>query len=215
MKYLIIFMIFVLSSCSNNTQEVDKKIVSKNEEKIILTLWDSLTAWLWVEEKDNYPSKLEKKLKEKWLKYKVINGWVSWDTSENLKSRAELYTEPKPDILILVIWWNDGLRWLNLPPLKQNILDIIDIYDSLWTKIILWWMDVPSNLWENYKNNFKNLYVEISTERKDIYFLDFFLKWVAWIKELNNDDQIHPNSKWYDIIVNNLIEFMEKNKLLN
>ena len=210
MKYIFLFLLLFLFAC---WKEFETTIDEEFEKKqIILALWDSLTAGYWLEEKENYPFKLQKKLDQSWYNFEVINAWVSWDTSANILSRAELYLEKKPNIVILVVWWNDWLRWLSTNDMKKNILDIIETFP--YSKIVLWWMDIPENLWIKYRNDFKNVYKEIVKEKNDVYFLEFFLEWVAWKKELNLDDMIHPNANWYDIIVKNVFEFLEKNKII-
>jgi acyl-CoA thioesterase-1 len=210
MKYLLIFLSFFLFSCSfswDKNIEVKKENNIVPEKEMILALWDSLTAWYWVWTDENYPYKLQKTLDENWYNYEVINAWVSWDTSANVLSRASLYLEKNPSIVLLVVWWNDWLRWLSTSDLKSNILKIIDTFPN--SKIVLAWMDIPANLWIKYRQDFKNVYTEIAKERSDVYFMEFFLDWVAWNASLNIDDMIHPNSAWYDIIVKNLFEFLE------
>ena len=92
-------------------------------------------------------------------------------------------------------------------------MSIIDTFPDN-TKIVLWGMDIPINLWLKYRNDFKNVYKEISKEREKIYFLPYFLEWVWWNPNFNIDDNIHPNSQWYDIIVQNLYDFLIKNDVL-
>lgn len=207
--------LFIFLSCSKNPS-IEKEDLWENiivKEKTIIALGDSLTAWYWVELSENYPTKLEKKLLENNYDYKIINAWISWDTSAWLKSRVSLYLEQNPEIVIIVIWWNDALRWLSTVDLKSNILSIIDTFPDN-TKIVLWGMDIPINLWLKYRNDFKNVYKEISKERENIYFLPYFLEWVWWNPNFNIDDNIHPNSQWYDIIVQNLYDFLIKNDVL-
>lgn len=212
MKYILfIFTLFLFTCSKTDTQTivVEKKI----ENKVILALWDSLTAWYWVSENENYPSKLQKILDEKWYHYEIINAGVSWDTSANILSRASLYLEKKPEIVILVVWWNDWLRWISTKDLHKNIWNIIDTFSG--SKIVLSGMQLPANLWEQYGNDFKKVYFDISDEKKNIYFHPFFLEWVAGKSELNIEDMIHPNEKWYEIIVKNLFQFLEKHTLIN
>lgn len=215
-KFFLVFLsLFIFLSCSKNPS-VEKEDLWENiivKEKTIIALGDSLTAWYWVELSENYPTKLEKKLLENNYDYKIINAWISWDTSAWLKSRVSLYLEQNPEIVIIVIWWNDALRWLSTVDLKSNILSIIDTFPDN-TKIVLWGMDIPINLWLKYRNDFKNVYKEISKERENIYFLPYFLEWVWWNPNFNIDDNIHPNSQWYDIIVQNLYDFLIKNDVL-
>lgn len=215
-KFFLVFLsLFIFLSCSKNPS-VEKEDLWENiivKEKTIIALGDSLTAWYWVDISENYPTKLEKKLLENNYDYKIVNAWISWDTSAWLKSRVSLYLEQNPEIVIIVIWWNDALRWLSTVDLKSNILSIIDTFPDN-TKIVLWGMDIPINLWLKYRNDFKNLYKEISKERENIYFLPYFLEWVWWNPNFNIDDNIHPNSQWYDIIVQNLYDFLIKNDVL-
>jgi len=219
MKKIIIFISFLFIFSCSNSDIITSNDSNKNEDIIksytwvILSLWDSITAWYWLDISYSYPSQLSDLLKENSYNYEVINAWISWDTSKQLKDRSMLYIEKNPDIVIIVIWWNDWLRWLELAQMKNNIQDIIDLYSD--KKIILWWMDIPVNLWLKYRNDFKNVYKELANENPDIYFIDFFLEWVAWDISLNLNDRIHPNKEGYSIIVNNLYNFMLKNNLLN
>lgn len=213
MKYILLLFSFFLFSCSTSVVEENTQETTQSAQKeVILALWDSLTAGYGLEESESYPSQLQKKLDEEWYNYEVINAWVSWDTSANLLSRADLYLEKNPSIVLLVVWWNDGLRGLSTSDLKQNILSIIDTFPD--SKIVLGWMDIPANLWISYRNDFKKIYSEVAEERKNIYFLEYFLEWVWWKSQYNISDMIHPNRDWYEIIVGNLMKFLEKNKII-
>ncbi len=216
MKKIILFILLLfLVSCSQTTEiVVEKNPNMEIRNKKIVALWDSLTAWYWLQEEESYPSKLQKKLQENWYNYEVINAWISWDTSDWLLSRAQLYLDTKPELVILVIGWNDWLRWLPTTKLEENILKIIDIYEESWVKVILWWMDVPLNLGLSYRNDFKEVYKDVADKKDKVEFFEFFLDWVAGKEEYNLDDMIHPNSNWYDIIVGNLYEFLDKNNII-
>lgn len=211
MKYLLIIFSFLLFSCTKEVV-VNNNVANKQKE-VILALWDSLTAWYWVQESENYPFKLQKILNDNWYNYLVINAWVSWDTSQNVLSRSSLYLEKNPKIVLLVIWWNDWLRWISTDELKKNIISIINTFPK--SKIVLWWMDIPANLWIDYRKKFRDIYKEIANENKNIYFLEYFLEDVSWNQKLNIEDHIHPNSLWYDIVVKNLYDFLVNNKIIS
>ena len=213
MKKIILLILLFLFSCSQTETLPKNEWISQTKPKeIILALWDSLTAGYWVDENENYPSQLQKKLDDAGYNYEIINAWISGDTSANVLSRASLYTEKNPAIVILVVGGNDALRGLSTVELKQNILQIIGSFPN--SKIILGGMDIPANLWIAYRNDFKKVYQDIADEKKDIYFLEFFLEWVAGKSELNISDMIHPNRAWYEIIVANLMKFLEKNNII-
>ncbi|NDK08843.1 arylesterase [Candidatus Gracilibacteria bacterium] len=212
---ILLFISLFIFSCSEQEEEIVKVEKVDTTPKTILALGDSLTAGYGVGETENYPYKLGKKLEENGYKYDIINAGVSGDTSANLKSRASLYLEKNPDIVILVIGGNDGLRGLPVEDMKQNILDIIAMYEKDGVKIVLGGMDIPANLGLSYKSSFKNVYKEIADEKDKIYFYEYFLEGVAGDRMLNNDDLIHPNGGGYDIIVGKLFTFLEENKLIN
>lgn len=218
LSFLLWVLCIVLVSCSRTdetsmSQEDTSSHSQISQKQVILALWDSLTAWYGLQISESYPSKLENILQENEYNYRVINAGVSGDTSQNLLQRAELYTNQNPDIVLLVIGWNDGLRGLSTQDLKRNIQTVIDMY-KLESKIVLWGMEIPANLWWSYTKSFKDVYFQLAQENPDIYFLESFLKDVGWVPRLNQSDRIHPTSEWYDIIVANLYEFLEKRNII-
>jgi acyl-CoA thioesterase-1 len=197
-------------SCSSEAKETEEL----NKNKVIVALWDSLTAWYWVWETENYPYKLKKILSENDYNYEIVNWWISWDTSFDLKKRASEYLLEDPEIVIIAIWANDWLRWKPVEDMKSNILEIIDMFLENKTKVVISWMDTPitHGLW--YRSDFKNAYKEIEKQRSEIYFHKYFLKWVALKPEYNIHDNIHPNSDWYDIIAWEIYDFLRDEKIL-
>ncbi|MDD2871316.1 MAG: arylesterase [Candidatus Gracilibacteria bacterium] len=213
--FILLLMSFLLFSCTSKDNGTNTQTgnTASEQQKTILALGDSLTAGLGVDSSDNYPSKLENLLAKNGYNYKVVNAGVSGDTSDGLKSRVGLYLELNPDIVIIVIGGNDGLRGLSTIDLKSNIINIIDSFPSS-TKIVLGGMDIPINLGLKYRNEFKNVYKEIAKQRENIYLIDYFLEGVGGVRELNNSDKIHPNSAGYDIVVKNLYDFLIKKDIL-
>ena len=207
--FLILLISLTLLSCwKNNISEKEETFIEV-ESQNILALGDSITAWYNLDYEESYPVQLENILEKKWYNYKIINAWVSWDTSKNLLSRINLYTE-KYDVVLLNIWWNDWLRSLSLVDLKRNILEIIDNFPE--SKIVLFSIDLPSNYSKDYREKLKQVYREVSEEKK-VYFYWLFFEWVDYNKHFLND-QIHPNKEWYEIISENISEYLLKNNII-
>lgn len=211
MKKIIItfFTILILASCWNNNQTEIKneEIVEKNYK--VLALWDSLTAWYNLDISESYPYKLEELLNKNWNNFEVINAWVSWDTSKNLISRINLYTE-NYDIVLLNIWWNDWLRSLSLEELEKNIITIIDNFPN--SDIVLFSVDLPWNYWLLYRNKLKDVYKNV-LEQRDVYSYWLFFEWLDYPRDFLSD-WLHPNWEWYSIIAENVYEYLLKNKLI-
>lgn len=216
--FLLWILFLLLMSCSNSqtgemlTQNNTSAEVTQ-EPITILALWDSLTAGYGLEITESYPSKLQNTLTQNGYNYTIINGWVSGDTSKNLLDRAALYQEKNPEIVLLVIGWNDGLRGQSVDDLQKNIQAIIDMY--AWSsQIVLGGMEIPANFWMNYAKQFKQIYFDLAKNNPNVYFLESFLKDVGWIASLNQADRIHPTSEWYDIIVANIFSFLQQEKII-
>lgn len=217
-KVIIGICLLFLSSCSlfwgPSEKQLNATPEEKQKEKIIVALWDSLTAWYGVKKEENYPTKLQETLSGNGYNYKVINGWISGDTSAGLLSRSALYLEQKPDIVIITIGANDGLRWLSIEKMEKNIWEIITLFVEKDVDVVVAWMDIPPTLGLSYRSKFKKVYSSLPEKHPEIKFLDFFLEDVALRPSLNIRDNIHPNAEGYDIIVNNLYTFLDKQGIL-
>ena len=212
-KVLLILCLFLASCWANNKQEITQEVPKTKQEKTILALWDSLTAWYGLNIKDSYPSQLEDILKENDYNYKVINAGISWDTSRWVVERLSLYQDLNIDLVVLVIGANDWFRGNSIGDLKKNIITAVDTFKKQWAQVILWWMDIPLNLWLSYRSSFKKVYQEVA-KSEDVPLIDFFLEWVAWDRSLNLPDAIHPTKEWYAIVVDNLYNFLIRNNLI-
>lgn len=207
----LLFIIFILTSCWNKNNNITESEIIKENTQVrnILALWDSLTAWYSLNYEDSYPLQLQNTLETKWYNFKVINAWVSGDTSKNLLSRIDLYNE-KYQVVLLNIWWNDWLRSLSIEELKKNIIKIIDKFSA--SKIVLFSIDLPENYSEIYRNKLKEAYEEIETE-KEIYYYWLFFEWIDY-KNHFLSDQIHPNKQWYKIISENIASYLLENNII-
>jgi len=216
MKKIFILILLLITSCQSNNTENDTQTDNIKTTKTILALWDSLTAWYSLDLEDSYPMQLDTILVSKWYQYEVINAWVSWNTSLQLLDRLDLYLndpENLPEIVILVIWWNDWLRGKKVEEISDNIEKIIDKLKEKNIKVVLGWMKIPPNLWLFYSRDFFKQYKAIA-KKTDVYLIDFFLEDVAGYKKLNLNDGIHPNKEWYRIVSKNVFKFLEDNNLI-
>lgn len=91
---------------------------------------------------------------------------------------------------------------------------MIEIIQAKELTLVLAGMQIPPNLGLAYARDFKNVYSEIVGEAKDVYFLEFFLEGVAAQTKYNLPDMIHPNQAGYEIIVENVFEFLVDNKIV-
>jgi len=216
MKFLkIIFplslLLFVSSCTFSDTNSSISSTTDEKKERIILALWDSLTAGNGVEAEFNYPSQLDFLLHENGYEYTMINAGVSGDTSAQVLDRAPYYVDINPEIVILVVGGNDGLQGLDIEAMKKNILSTIDLFPD--AKIVFGGIVIPENLGE-YARKFQAAYPEIASQRPNVFFHPSFLGEVAGSTTLNQYDRVHPTADWYTKIVYSLYDFLQDNKII-
>ena len=148
---LFLLSVLFLYSCSEKKEIQETKEKSKSQtEKFfkILILGDSLTEGYGVDESLAYPTLLQRKLNselsEKTGKaYKVINGGISGSTTSGGVSRIEWFLKSQPDLLILALGGNDGLRGIPVEQIKTNLEKVILAAQSNKIPILLAGMKIP------------------------------------------------------------------------
>ncbi len=195
------------------TQPTSPVKVEKTRQ--LIAFWDSLTAGYQLTPEQSFPAQLQKLFDKEDIAIKVVNAWKSGDTSAQMRERLERSLEDamSGDILLLTVWANDGLQWLPLAQLEDNIRSIIAYAEDRSLVIVLWWMKLPPNYWADYAGDFEALYTRIAAD-EEVYLIPFLLEDVAAIPQLNLEDGIHPNAAWYAIIATNIFTFIRE-KLLD
>lgn len=201
----------LFSWCSKKSEKDSSIILSWNSHsgyQTLFVLWDSLSAWYQLPLEKSYPMLVEKKLLALWYRIKVINGGESGDTSAGLKERlARITADARTgDIALVVIGGNDGLQWLDIEQLSNNLTDTIRSLQSRGLLTIIGGMQIPTNLWPDYRSRFADVYPRVAGETKSL-IIPFILSWVAGIPELNLPDGIHPNETGQAIVADGVVDF--------
>lgn len=203
-----IFLLNLAACGSQPDRQVDEQKTGSIPGTIVC-VGDSLTAGLGVDIEQSYPAQLAKKIKAAGLDFQVINAGVSGETSSGTLSRINWILTLKPDIIILEIGANDGLRGIAPALIKRNIGEIIRRLLEKKIIIVLAGMQMVRNLGPAYTNSFNAIYEDLAGEA-DVLFMPFFLQGVATVPALNIGDGMHPNAQGYAIIVNNLFPYVRQ-----
>ncbi len=170
----------------------------------VLVLGDSLTAGLGLPEEQSFPAQLQRALAQNgYSGTPVINGGVSGDTSAGGLTRLDwLLAEKsdKPDLVIVELGANDGMRGLDPSATRANLYTIIRRIRAAGASVLLTGMRAPPNMGAEYGAAFNSLYAELA-EKHGTAFYPFFLEGVAANPALNQEDGIHPNAKGVSEIV--------------
>lgn len=204
----VLFIGLTIISCSEKKAETtqteviaEKTPEAKSDEKIILFFGNSLTAAYGIDPEDGFAGLTQTRIDSLGLNYKVINGGLSGETTAGGLSRLDWFLEDKPDVFVLELGGNDGLRGIKLTETKSNLLKIIDKVQSKFpdTKIILAGMQIPPNMGQEYSSEFSAIYPSVANE-KDVTLIPFLLENVGGIPELNLPDGIHPTEEGHKIV---------------
>ena len=172
-------------------------------KRLIIAFGDSLTAGLGVKREETYPSLLQRRLDRLGLPYRVVNAGVTAETTAGGVRRVDGIIRLKPEIVLLELGANDGLRGLPLEETERNLRSIIAKLQAAGIRVVLMGMRLPPNYGADYTSGFERIFPRLGEEYR-IPFVPFFLEGVAARQEVNQVDGIHPNAAGYRIIEENL-----------
>ncbi|STX27561.1 Esterase TesA precursor [Legionella beliardensis] len=179
-------------------------MITPLQAKTILVLGDSLSAAYGIEENQGWVSLLKERLKEESLPYQVVNYSTSGDTTRNgLAKLPEALSKHKPDIVIIELGANDGLRGLSIPELKRNLEKLIVQSQDRSAKVLLLATLLPPNYGASYLAKYKQVYVDLSQQYQTL-LIPMFLEGVAGNPTWMQSDGLHPNQKAQVKILNNI-----------
>ncbi len=158
---------------------------------VILAFGDSLTAGFGVPDTESYPARLQNILIENGYAHKVVNAGVSGDTTAGGVRRIKWLMKNNPEIVILELGANDGLRGLSLQEMESNLEKIIIICEESGAKVLLTGMKAPPNYGEEYTVEFEKTFFRLA-EKYKLPLVPFFLEDVAGVREHTQSDGIHP-----------------------
>jgi acyl-CoA thioesterase-1 len=168
-------------------------------ERIIVALGDSLTAGLGVASDEAYPALLELRARKAGFDYRVVNAGVSGDTSAGGLRRLDWVLRSRPDVVIVALGSNDGLRGLPVAALRDNLTTIVTRLRAAGARVLLVGMRVPPNYGAAYAGDFAEVFGSVAL-RTSVAFLPFLLEGVAGDPTLNQPDGIHPNAAGQRIV---------------
>lgn len=202
---------------SNKTKIEDSPTQNKTEVKVsakktILCFGDSITAGYGLDDtNDAFPGVLQTKIDSLGLDYVIVNSGLSGETTAGGRSRIKWVLNQDIDVFLLELGANDGLRGVPLSETATNLQAIIDAVKAKnpKIKIILAGMELPPNMGPDYTSEFRLIFANLA-KKNNLPFIPFILKDVGGIKELNQNDGIHPTVEGHKIVANNVWEVLEK-----
>jgi acyl-CoA thioesterase-1 len=156
----------------------------------VLVFGDSLSAAYGLRKEDGWVYLLQQQLPE----HQWINASISGETTGNGLARLPSYLQQhKPEVLVLELGANDGLRGYPLATLRNNLQAMIDLGKQAGCRILLLGMQIPPNYGPRYAKHFSETYLELARDN-DINLVPFFLHDIAGDPAYFQADQLHPTA---------------------
>jgi acyl-CoA thioesterase-1 len=197
---LYLFLALLFFGFFSFTQFSVQASVPPSGPKKLIVLGDSLTEGIGVSKDSAYPALLEKLIRESGKKnWTVVNAGVSGSTTASSVGRMKWLFKSKPDLLLIVMGANDGLRGLKIEESERNLSQAIEYAQEQRVPVVLGGLYIPPNYGKDYTEKFKKMYTTLS-KKYNVQLIPFVLDKVAGDPKYNQADGIHPNEAGHKII---------------
>ncbi len=170
----------------------------------VLVVGDSISAAFGLDTRQGWVSLLEKRLAEQGFAYRVVNASISGDTSAGGAARLpRLLAEHQPNLVIIELGGNDGLRGLPPAQLQQNLAAMVEASRDSGAQVVLLGMLLPPNYGARYTTAFAEVFSRLAEEQK-IPLVPFFLEGVGGVPGMMQADGIHPTAQAQPVLLENL-----------
>ena len=172
----------------------------------VLVLGDSLSAGYGLPTGSGWVSLLRTRLAETGSNASVINASISGETTAGGRRRIQgLLERHQPQVVIVELGANDGLRGIRIPLIRENLSAIVESCRKYGAKTLVIGIRIPPNYGRDYTEKFHALFGEISAHYK-MSLVPFMLEGFATDRSLFQEDGIHPNSQAQPLILDTIYD---------
>ena len=175
----------------------------------MLVIGDSLSAGYGIDAEQSWVALLQNRLDSEGYGYRVVNASISGDTTTGgLRRLPRALEQHRPDIVLIELGGNDGLRGTPVRLVEKNLAAMIEKSLDTGARVILAGIQIPPNYGDAYAGAFADVYPELAS-RYDVALIGFFMKNVAFNPSMMQPDGIHPNADGQPELLNNVWAVLE------
>ena len=175
----------------------------------VLFFGDSLTAGYGLASPDQaYPALVGRRLEAAGVPVEVVNAGVSGETSSGGRSRiAWALRQNRPDVFVLALGANDGLRGVDPATTRANLEAILETVEreAPDARLVVAGMEALPNYGPDYTARFREVFPAVA-EAHGAAFIPFLLDGVAGVEALNQADGVHPTAEGQRVIAETVAE---------
>ncbi len=177
--------------------------VQAADSPTVLIFGDSLSAGFGIDVDQSWAALLQQRLESQGYEHRVVNASISGETTEGGAARIDsAICAFSPDLIILELGGNDGLRGFPPGRIKDNLEAIARRARDSGADVVLLGIRIPTNYGARYTQAFEAVYAQVA-EELSIKWIEFFMDGVALNDELLQEDRIHPNVEAQPILLDN------------
>lgn len=168
---------------------------STTADTTILILGDSLSSAYNIPMERGWAALLQQRAAEKYPGTRIMNASISGETAANAVHRLPaLLKQHKPDVLVIELGGNDGLRGFKLPQIRRSLQTLIDMGKAAGAEIVLAGIHLHANYGQKFNQQFLGMYRELATEN-DIYLVPLILQGIGDDPKKMQADMTHPTAE--------------------
>lgn len=163
-------------------------------EPVILVMGDSISAGFGVPLQQGWVALLQRNVQQRQPQLQVINASISGETTQGGLTRLPaLLKQHQPDLTIIELGGNDGLRGTPIPVIRRNLERMVQLAQAAGSDVMLLGMQIPPNYGARYTELFSRSFTELA-ERYELPVVPFLLDGIATEPGLMQSDGIHPTT---------------------
>jgi acyl-CoA thioesterase-1 len=174
---------------------------------VVVFLGDSLTAGLGLAAEEAFPALVAAALAARGAPIRAINAGVSGDTTAGGLRRLDWALKSRPQVVVVALGANDGLRGQPLRSIEDNLRAIVERARAAGARVLLAGMLMPPNYGGEYASGFAAIYPRLA-KQLGVPLVPFLLEGVAGHPELNQPDGIHPTAEGQRIVARNVEPYL-------
>ena len=175
----------------------------------VLVVGDSISAALGLDTRQGWVALLQERLQAKGFEHQVVNASISGDTSSGGLARLPaLLAQHQPQVVIIELGGNDGLRGQPPGQLQQNLARMVEQSQASGAKVLILGMKLPPNYGQRYTTAFAEVFPAVASERQ-VPLVPFLLEGVGGVPGMMQADGIHPAAAAQSRLLDNVWPALE------
>jgi acyl-CoA thioesterase-1 len=179
----------------------------RGEDPLVAFLGDSLTSGWRVPEDEAWPTLVGRTLAARHRPIRVLNAGVSGDTAAQGLARLPGVLTQHPDVLVVALGVNDGLRGLPLEGVERALRRILEEGRAGGAQVLLVGVRLPGHD-DDRARRFTELFLRLAAEEK-VTLVPDLLAGVADHPEFLSGDGLHPNAAGHQRLAVNVRPHLE------